>query len=101
MSAWRMASVMTVRPPASSIFIIIDVPERGSPDTTTMGSPYFRRRRKSPSIATSAPPRLQRHAEASLEREAGREGRHEEPEHDPALAVGKEAQHALGVVKVD
>jgi len=30
---------MIPRPPPSSIFIIIEVPERGSPLTTTIGSP--------------------------------------------------------------
>jgi hypothetical protein len=31
-----MSSVITGNPPCSSIFIIMDVPERGRPDTTTM-----------------------------------------------------------------
>jgi hypothetical protein len=35
-------------PPASSIFIIIDVPERGSPETTMTGAPYLRRRIRRP-----------------------------------------------------
>jgi hypothetical protein len=34
---------MIAMPPASSIFINIDVPERGNPLTTTMGSPCCRR----------------------------------------------------------
>ena len=32
-----MASVTTSRPPSDSIFIIMDVPERGSPETTMTG----------------------------------------------------------------
>ena len=32
---------MTATPPDSSIFIIIDVPERGRPETMMISSPYF------------------------------------------------------------
>ena len=38
-SAVRIPSVIVARPPASSIFIAIDVPDRGRPETTTMGGP--------------------------------------------------------------
>ena len=37
-SAVRTASVTTSRPPSASIFIIMDVPERGSPETTMIGA---------------------------------------------------------------
>jgi len=43
-SAVRKPSVTTPMPPASSIFMAIDVPERGSPETTTIGRPYRIRR---------------------------------------------------------
>ncbi len=39
-----MPSSQTGTPPASSIFIIIDVPDRGSPETTITGRPYMTRR---------------------------------------------------------
>src|SRR6476620_7803562 len=41
-----MPSVTIGTPPASSIFIAIDVPERGRPDTTTIGAPRRSRRKK-------------------------------------------------------
>jgi hypothetical protein len=36
-----MLSLTIFRPAAVSIFIIIDVPERGSPETMTTGGPSF------------------------------------------------------------
>ena len=44
MSALRTPSVTSGMPPASSIFIAIEVPERGSPETTTIGRPRYSRR---------------------------------------------------------
>src|SRR4029453_11607868 len=41
-----MPSVTIGTPPASSILIAIDVPERGRPDTTTIGAPRRSRRKK-------------------------------------------------------
>jgi hypothetical protein len=38
-SAVRWLSVTSGTPPASSIFMVIDVPERGSPETTMTGCP--------------------------------------------------------------
>jgi hypothetical protein len=47
-SGVRSPSVKGAMPPASSMRIIIEVPERGRPDTTYTGVPYFLRRSRLP-----------------------------------------------------
>src|SRR5262245_21470560 len=94
MSAVRSPSVKGAMPPASSMRIIIEVPERGRPDTTTTAGPGGRRRSRRRIASSTAV--LQRDAEAALQREARKQREAEEGGEDAELSPRQPAEVALG-----